>query len=101
MQMRADETRSQAVGSTISADRVCATDLSTAALEMLWEDREFVLSRVVRGEQLPPLLAMAPASSWPAAETVARLERAYALRDELDPAWAARPLALIRSGGRA
>ena len=76
------------------------TDLSTAILNPLWEDDEFVLSRAVRGEQLPPLLTMTPASSRPAADTVARLERAYALREELDPAWAALPLALVRRDGR-
>ena len=67
---------------------------------MLWEDGEFVLSRAVRGEQLAPLLTMTPASSRPATATVARLERAYALRDELDPAWVARPLAVVRYDGR-
>jgi protein kinase-like protein len=77
-----------------------ATDLSTAVLNVLWDDGEFVLSRAVRGEQLPPLLTMAPTSLRPAPDTVARLEHAYALRDELDSAWAARPLALVRRDGR-
>ncbi len=67
---------------------------------MLWDDGELVLSRAVRGERLPPLLTMAPVSSAPAPDTVARLEHAYALRNELDPAWAARPLALLRHDGR-
>ena len=58
------------------------TDLSTAVLNVLWDDGEFVLSRAVRGEQLPPLLMMAPTSSRPAPDTVARLEHAYPLRDE-------------------
>ena len=34
------------------------------------------------------------------AETLARLQHAYALRDELDPAWAARPLRLEPRQGR-
>ena len=76
------------------------TDLSTAVLNVLWDDGEFVLSRAVRGEQLTPLLTMAPRSLRPALDTVARLEHAYALRDELDSAWAARPLALVRCDGR-
>ena len=71
-----------------------------AVLNVLWGDGEFVLSRAVRGERLPPLLTMTPASSRPAADTVARLERAYALRDELDPTWAALPLAVVRWDGR-
>ena len=76
------------------------TDLSTAVLNVLWEDGEFALSRAVRGEQLPPLLTMAPTSLRPAPDTAARLEHAYAPRDELDSAWAARPLALVRYDGR-
>ena len=43
---------------------------------------------------------MAPAQAHPAAVTVARLEHAYALRDELEPAWAARPLALVQQHGQ-
>ena len=74
------------------------TDLSTAVLNVLWDDGEFVLSRAVRGEQLPPLLMMAPTSSRPAPDTVARLEHAYALRDELDPTWTA-PAAASPDGG--
>jgi len=76
------------------------TDLSTGVLNVLWEDGEFVLSRAVRGEPLPPLLTIAPTSLRPAPDTVARLEHAYALREEVDSAWAARPLALVRYDGR-
>jgi hypothetical protein len=43
------------------------------------------------GEPLPLLVAM-PSSVQPSAETLARLQHAYALREELDPAWATRPL---------
>ena len=44
--------------------------------------------------------AALPTSLLPAPDTVARLEHAYTLRDELDPAWATRPLALVRREGR-
>jgi hypothetical protein len=37
---------------------------------------------------------------WPSPESLARSQHAYALRDELDPAWAARPSRLERRGGR-
>jgi hypothetical protein len=94
----AEDRQSRSTRSAIETVR--ATNLSTAVLNVLWGDGEFVLSRAVRGEQLPPLLTMTPASSRPAADTVARLERAYALREELDPAWAALPLALVRCDGR-
>ena len=76
------------------------TELSGYVLETLWEDGELVVSRGVRDGELPPLLVVAPASSEPAPGTLARLEHAWALRDELDPAWAARPRALARHRGR-
>jgi serine/threonine protein kinase len=69
-------------------------------LETLWEDGEFVLSRGVRAGEPSPLLAVAPASARPSPGSLTRLEHAHALRDELDPAWAARPLRLVRHRGR-
>src|SRR3984957_18232569 len=76
------------------------TASSGHALEILWEDGEFVLSRgVCDGEGLP-LLAATPSSAQPSRETLARLQHAYALREELDPAWAARPLRLGLHKGR-
>ena len=69
-------------------------------MRSLWEDGEFVLSRgVCDGEPLPLLVAM-PSTAQPSAETLARLKHAYALREELDPAWAARPLRLEPHQGR-
>jgi PAS domain S-box-containing protein len=75
-------------------------ELSTNMRETLWQDEEFVLSRSVQQGAFSPLLAMAPASAQPAPATLTRLEHAYALRDELDAAWAARPLALTHHQGR-
>ncbi len=76
------------------------TASSGHALEILWEDGDFVLSRGVwDGEGLPLLVAM-PSSAQPSPETLARLQHAYALREELDPAWAARPLRLELHKGR-
>jgi predicted ATPase/signal transduction histidine kinase len=68
--------------------------------ETLWEDDEFVLSRHVSAGQRRSVLVSTPASSQPTPDTVARLERAYALRDQLDSEWAARPVALERDHGR-
>ena len=76
------------------------TEPSGYVLETLWEDVEFVLSRGVREGEPAPFLVVAPASAQPAPGSIARLEHAYALRDELDPAWAARPLRLVRDRGR-
>ena len=72
------------------------TELAGFVLVTLWEDGEFVLSRGVRDGEPCPLLARAPASAQPSPESITRLEHAFALRDELDPAWAARPLRLVR-----
>jgi hypothetical protein len=74
----AEDRHSRSTRSAIETVR--ATDLSTAVLNVLWEDAEFVLSRAVRGERLPPLLTMTPTSLRPVPDTVARLENGYALR---------------------
>ena len=76
------------------------TELATYTVERLWEDEEFVLSRRVSNDKQRFDLVSMPASAQPTMETVARLDPAYALRDELDPAWAARPVALERRDGR-
>jgi hypothetical protein len=70
------------------------------ALEILWEDGEFVLSRGVWDGGGLPLLAAMPSSAQPSPETLARLQHAYASREELDPAWAARPVRLELHEGR-
>jgi hypothetical protein len=68
--------------------------------QTLWEDEELVLFRTPRDGGALPFLACAPASAQPAPESLARLRHAYALRDQLDPAWAARPSRLELRGGR-
>ena len=70
------------------------------APETLWEDGEFVLSRGVWDGEPFPLLAVRPSAPRPSPEALARLQHAYALREELDPAWAARPLRLEPRQGR-
>ena len=70
------------------------------APETLWEDGELVLSRGASDGEPFPLLAVMPSSGEPSPETLARLQHAYALRKELDPAWAARPLRLETHQGR-
>jgi hypothetical protein len=47
-----------------------------------------------------PVLAAAPSAAQPSPESLARLQHAYALREELDPAWTARPSRLEPRGGR-
>jgi hypothetical protein len=69
---------------------------SRDALQTLWEDGEFVLSRGRREGDRSPLLVLAPAVDQPAPVSRQRLAHACGLRGALDPAWAARPLALVR-----
>jgi PAS domain S-box-containing protein len=52
------------------------------------------------GEGLDPILLLAPVAEQPRLESLKRLEHEYALRAELDPGWAARPLALARRHNR-
>ena len=53
-----------------------------------------------RGRCRSTVLAVLPAAERPLPASLDRLAHEYGLRDELDAAWAARPLALVREGGR-
>src|SRR6185295_18771302 len=68
--------------------------------ERLWDDGEFVLSRRVSGDGPASVLLTVPTLARPRPRTIRRLEHAYALRDQLDPAWSARPLTLTQSQGQ-
>ncbi|MER8491963.1 AAA family ATPase [Mesorhizobium australicum] len=73
---------------------------SEYALEPLREGAEFTLYRgIERGNQVP-ILAVAVAAEQPSLHSLRRLEHEYSLASELDPAWAARPLAMTRHQGR-
>src|ERR1700751_2849062 len=76
---------------------------SDGSSQVLWEDRERVFSRGWRldddGNRLAVLL-VAPAADHSAPSRLNRLTHEYELKDELDRAWAARPLALMRDAGR-
>jgi PAS domain S-box-containing protein len=76
---------------------------SDGSSQVLWEDGERVFSRAWRlddnGSRLAVLL-VAPAADRPSRSTLDRLTHEYELKDELDGAWAARPLALMRDAGR-
>ena len=76
------------------------TELSGYVLETLREDREFTLYRGRQRDNASPVLAVAPAAERPSPQSLRRLEYEYALAAELDPEWAARPLALTRHHGR-
>src|SRR6202023_4160337 len=69
-------------------------------LETLREGAEFTLYRGRQHGNPVPLLAVAPAAEQPSPQSLRRLEHEYLLAADLDPAWAARPLALTRHEGR-
>ena len=62
-------------------------------------DAEFILYRVRESDAAEPMLAMVSIAEFLEAEILERLGNEYALRDELDPQWAARPLELVRWEG--
>src|SRR5580704_18649371 len=71
-------------------------------LQVLWEDGERVFCR---GESqadgdLAAVLVVLPAAEHPTPATLDRLAHEYGLKDELDAAWALRPLELVRERGR-
>ena len=72
-------------------------DVSGYSLEILCGDGELVLSRARSPDGAPSVLVLAPLAEQPEPAVLARLEREYALADELEGAWAARPLALVRN----
>jgi PAS domain S-box-containing protein len=69
-------------------------ELSKHVFEPLRRDEDSILYRGRREEDLSQVLVLAPAEEEPRRESVRRLEHEYSLREELDPAWAVRPIAL-------
>src|SRR5580692_2979787 len=72
------------------------------SLQVLWEDGERVFCRGERSADGhgAAVLAVLPAAEHPTPATLGRLAREYELKDELDGAWAVRPLELVRERGR-
>src|SRR5882724_3097920 len=73
-----------------------------SSLQVLWEDGERVFCRgesQADGDRAA-VLAVLPAAEHPTPATLDRLAREYGLKDELDGAWAVRPLDLVREGDR-
>ena len=73
-------------------------ELSGFAFSAL-QEAEFTLSRG-RQDGVDSILLLSPLVEDPPVKSVKRLEREYALRAELDPSWAAQPLALTRYHNR-
>jgi predicted ATPase/GAF domain-containing protein len=78
-------------------------DGGDSSLRLSWEDGERVVCRGWRlyaDGQRKAVLAVWPAAEHPTAASLDRLDHEYGLKDELDGAWAVRPLELRREGGR-
>src|SRR6202521_2445544 len=76
------------------------TELSGYVLETLRKRGEVILYRGRQRGNPFPVLVLAPIAEQPARASLRRLEHEYSLAAELDPAWAAQPLALTRHEGR-
>jgi predicted ATPase/signal transduction histidine kinase/GAF domain-containing protein len=69
--------------------------LSEYSVESLRDDGEFILYRgQAKQPGLPSVLLLTPTSPRPSPETLKKIDHEYSLRNELDPAWAVRPIAL-------
>jgi serine/threonine protein kinase len=76
------------------------TDPSGYVLEPLRKGPDFTLYRGRQQGNSSPVLAVGLAAEQPSPQGLRRLEHEYSLASELDPAWAAKPLALTRHEGR-
>jgi PAS domain S-box-containing protein len=81
----------------------CRVPISDDGLEVLWEDgdRVFCRGRYQNTDGTSNnVLVVTLGAEHPTPASLDRLSHEYALTDELDEAWAVRPLALIRERGR-
>ena len=65
-----------------------------------WRTRPLRGSRLANEGERRSVLAVLHAADRPPPQALERLAHEYELRDELDAAWAVRPLELVREGGR-
>src|SRR5260370_34971959 len=77
-----------------------SSEPSGYVLVPLREGADFTLYRGRQNGNPSPVLAIALSAEHPPLQIVRRLEHEYSLAAELDPAWAAKPLALTRHDGR-
>jgi hypothetical protein len=74
--------------------------LSGYTLEKLTDDGDLRLSRATADAGAASILVLTPAGPAPSTVSLARLQHIHGLRDQLEPAWAARPQALEHRDGR-
>jgi serine/threonine protein kinase len=75
-------------------------ELSRYTLEALRKDEEFILFRGRSKDDVSQVLVLSPVAEYPTPESLKRLEHQYSLREELDPIWAVRPIAIARHRNR-
>src|SRR6267154_453431 len=80
--------------------RPSMTARSGYVLELLRDGGDFTLYRGRQNGNPSPVLAVPLAAEQPSTQDLRRLEHEYSLATDLDPAWAAKPLALTRHEGR-
>src|SRR5215813_12159855 len=76
---------------------------SDGGSQVLWEDGERAFRRGWRLDdegKRRAVLVVAPAAEHPSRSNLDRLAHEYELKDELDSAWAVRPLELVREANR-
>src|ERR1700692_3290244 len=66
----------------------------------LRESTDFTLYRGRKHDEPSPVLAIALSAEQPSSQSIRRLDNEYSFAAELDPAWAAMPLAIPRHEGR-
>src|ERR1700759_1049316 len=76
------------------------TTPSEYVLSPIREGPDFTLYRGRQNGNSSPVLAISLTAEHPSPQSLRRLEHEYSLAAELDPAWAATPLALTRHQGR-
>ena len=67
-------------------------DLSRYVFEALRKDDEFILYRGRNEDEISQVLVLVPATEEPGSKSLKRLEHEYSLKEDLEPAWAARPI---------
>src|SRR6516165_9672791 len=75
-------------------------ELSKYIIEALGKDKEFNLYRGKSKDDESHVILLSTVAEYPASERVERLEDEYSLREELDPAWAAQPIAITQQWDR-
>ena len=75
---------------------------SDGGSDVLWEDSERVFRKGWRRHDgnRTAVLIVQPAADHPSRSSLDRLTHEYELKDQLDGAWAVRPLDLVRDAGR-